>query len=556
MEPDLASRFSCSLLVTLTSPISRILIAAGLFVLPWVVLLLLLRIYCGASLADAIPGGGDFILYWHEIATYASVGFKGGYYGFEELVAPATRLGIGGFGAHSAFFSMLFGSIGAWLGWGPSSGTIYSLGAVSLGVTGFVLLTWGDRRLHILAGALLLTDIYIYGYLAKCSPEGVHVACAFLFAGLFIRYFEASRTHSKTVWFITLYVLIVFASLLRYSWGLAFVPLFFAPNDLLRRPTLRTGARAMACLVSIAAVYLLYNLFMAPYPYEPYPGSMFGLPVYIQAFKGNLSPLLRLIADNLRGLLPPQQQNLPSAILYVYFVYMVITAVAVILRLAGRSRPDPTQREQCRFVLFFMFAAMAPLLVLCLCYYYISVGGIGAKILLPAFIMSYLVTARYMPAPSIPAVLVIFLGLMPMGIQTFQSWTLPDYDPILTRSARASVDMTRQTLGKLIARQPGGSPWCNTLVTLDYDLPTAYMGLPPGVAIQVLRYDPSASNPYKYSAWHEKTGILSRYVLTKNPQLIAELSQNNRLVFLGDTPLGKLYRNDSSRCEVPADGGS
>lgn len=547
MEPGLASRISRSFLAAPASLAGWILVAAGICVLPWAVLCLLLRIYLGASLADAIPGGGDFILYWHEIATYAAVGFKGGYYGFEELVAPASRLGTGGFGAHSAFFPMLFGSVGVLLGWGPSSGTFYGLGAVSIGVAGFVLLTWRDRRLHLLAGALLLTNVYIYCYLAKCSPEGIHVACAFLLAGLFIRYFEAP-SRARTAWFTALYGAIMVASLIRYSWGLAFVPLFFSFDDLVRRPTLRTCVRAAACLSSIAAVYFIYNLFMAPYPYEPFTGSIFGLPVYVQAFKGNFAPLLRLIADNFRSLVPSQQQNLPSSILYVYLVYMAITTVTVFLRLVDRSQPDPLRRERLKFVLFFMLATMVPLLVLCLCYYYISVGGIGAKILLPSFLMSYLITARYMPVPSVPAVLAIFLGLMPMGLQTFQSWNLPDYDPASTSVSRAEAGLVRKTMGLHAAYQPGDEPWCNTLVTLDNDLPSAYMGVPPGIAIQVLRYDPAAPNSYGYSAWHAETGILSRWIVTKNSQLSAALSQHNRLVFLGDTPLGKLYRNDSSPC--------
>ncbi|MFU2207810.1 hypothetical protein [Solidesulfovibrio sp. C21] len=543
----MASGTSRFFLARLPAILGRTLFALTLVAAPWLLLAGLLHIYCGARITDALPGDGDFTFYWHEIATYAAVGFRGGYYGFEELVAPATRLGLGGFGAHSAFFPMLFGIIGRFVGWGLASGTIFSLSAVSLGLAGFVLLLRKDFRLQIWAGALLLTNILFFIYIARCSPEGVHIACGFLFAALFIRHFEAATPQARRTWFAVLYIVIFLAALLRYSWGLVFLPLFFTPKDVQRWPGRETALRGLACLASIAATYVLYNLFMAPYPYEPFPGSAFGLPVYLEALKGDIRPLWTLITTNAKTIFAPRQPTFTDAIVYVYLAFLVINALALSLRLVFLPRDDTACRKKLRFTLFFLLTTMVPLLLLCFCYYYVSLGGIGAKILLPVFTMSYLVTARYMPVPAVPVALVFFLGLAPMALQTFQKWTLPDYDTVAT-TTRQTVTQTSQALLPLLAYTPGVDPWCNTVVTLDNGLPPAYTAIPAGVAFQILRYAQNGPKQFRYTPWHKERGILSHYILTQNPRDIEALSKQIPLTFLADTPIGRLYRNEASAC--------
>lgn len=281
------------------------------------------------KVTDYVAVGGDAATYWHEIATFVMAGLHGGYYGFEELTAKAASLGIGTFGSHSMWFTMLYGSLGKVFGWHSYSGICFNMGFMTLGLLLMVWLMRADWRYYLKAGSFLAAFPYLYLYSGMMMQEAFHYAMAFFMAGLFYRVLSGMPVRRYGGLSSLLFLSIFVSALMRYSWGVLFLPYFLFVDS--PGTVKQCGASVAKAFVSAAAAAMLYVVFAAPYPYEPFPGSLFGAQLYSRALSGEWHLLAAHVLLNIRALLQPEHVTEFHVLFYVQIVF-VFVCIPIILR--------------------------------------------------------------------------------------------------------------------------------------------------------------------------------------------------------------------------------
>lgn len=81
--------------------------------LPALLVISILHFRYGTNIYEHVPVWNDEVGYWHQAATFAAVGFQGGYYSYNENTARATWTR---FGVHGPWYPMLYGTLGRLLG--------------------------------------------------------------------------------------------------------------------------------------------------------------------------------------------------------------------------------------------------------------------------------------------------------------------------------------------------------------------------------------------------------------------------------------------------------
>ena len=138
----------------------------------------------GQRLAYFHPDSADAVMYWHQIKTFAAVGFSGGYYTVGEEAAPAS---FTHFYTWGPWYIALYGLIAKAVGWTLWSPMLFDVAAVTLALLGGLLLMRPSSRQLVLVLLVLLTYWPLHLYLPRAMQEPFHYAVAILLAGIFYR---------------------------------------------------------------------------------------------------------------------------------------------------------------------------------------------------------------------------------------------------------------------------------------------------------------------------------------------------------------------------------
>ena len=189
----------------------------------------LASVYLGQCLVYFHPDASDAIMYWHQIKTFAAVGFSGGYYTVGEEAAAAS---FTHFYAHGPWYVALYGLIGKAVGWNLWSPMLFDVAAVTLALLGGLLLMRPNSRRLVLVLLVLLTYWPLHLHLPRAMQEPFHYAVAILLAGIFYRLLVHEGAVPHRLLGAAL-VMIVGAALVRPTWITAPA----APGDDRRRAT-------------------------------------------------------------------------------------------------------------------------------------------------------------------------------------------------------------------------------------------------------------------------------------------------------------------------------
>ena len=236
----------------------------------------LASVYLGQSLANFHPDTTDAIMYWHQIRTFAAVGFSGGYYTVGEEAAAAS---FTHFYAWGPWYIALYGLIGKVVGWSLWSPMLFDVAAVTLALLGGLLLMRPNVGRLVLVLLVLLTYWPLHLHLPRAMQEPFHYAVAILLAGIFYRLLvhEGAVPHR---FLGAALIMILGASLVRPTWILLVLPLVTVVVE--KRPQGRStrGSRfhrvfrywplLPACAV-VAGIFLQFLYVAAPYPH---PGGI------------------------------------------------------------------------------------------------------------------------------------------------------------------------------------------------------------------------------------------------------------------------------------------
>lgn len=195
----------------------RAVLIGAAALLPALLTVLLIRFHLNAQITDFRPHyWNDQVGYWHYIYSFSEHGFGIGYYTPDEFPAQ-----IGPFDLHGPAFPVLMGSIAHFTGWYVYSSIYYNMALIAAGVVLLCVIGQLDRLQIILVGAVAATQWAILIYIPTASQESLHHFGAMVLAALFWRMLSGAASWGlKLGGLVLLFVL----ALVRFSWGLLFLP--------------------------------------------------------------------------------------------------------------------------------------------------------------------------------------------------------------------------------------------------------------------------------------------------------------------------------------------
>lgn len=216
-------------------------------------LLLILSLVLGQNAFDLYPVWGDELAFWRELYSWNEMGFRTGYYGMLENIAPVGTLGISGIGPLLIYgwFVKLFGM---------TNYTIMLCNAVWASLTALVFCVIRRPRpaVSFTLAAFMLCYAPMVLYCVTSMTECFNYALMLLYLAFLLAYQEKRKP-----WLLALCcATVVFGCLYRPMYALLFLPviLFFCRY--------RFGARmlgsGLAALLLAAACAYIAQLSAAP----------------------------------------------------------------------------------------------------------------------------------------------------------------------------------------------------------------------------------------------------------------------------------------------------
>lgn len=244
------------------SKVLYITLAVVIALLPAAITWLMVTWHTGASFSDFVPWVNDEVSLWHQALTFSQHGFTGG--GYYTLYEQPAQAPFTHYYAWGPFFPMLQGIFARLFGWKLYSGIIFNVVVLTAAIAFFIVAARPNLPQLILVGALLGTFWVMLIYIPTNMQESFHAAIALVLAAPFGRLIQAGPALPQP-WRWALGITIIFASVIRGTWVLAFFPYFL----LLSEPRLRSYLFAlMKALVLSAAAFAFYSYISSGLPYR------------------------------------------------------------------------------------------------------------------------------------------------------------------------------------------------------------------------------------------------------------------------------------------------
>ena len=481
-----------------------------------------------ASILDYFPSLSDEIVYHHQIGTFVSAGFKGGYYGFYEATAP---LSVSHFGVHGPAFPVMFGLPGRLMGWHLYSGPLFNLLLLAAAVAGFLVLTDASRTTIVSAGALILTSWWVILNLSTTMQETLNQAFMIVVAGLTTRRLRDLSPGRATLW-LTLAILAVSSVLRPTNWILA-APLVFAelaPAGL--------GLACLGALVTTTGLPLFWMLWR--YISAPIPGLTIDLPglTGTRAAARLSAYFLHQIAENGAAILNVKSLTSEPFWQHVVFESLLLTGVVAASAGAAMNRAWTDQAgstfsrlwKNMRFrVDVFSFLSLGSALIAFFGFYFDAQGSIS-RVTTPFLLLCLLILAATGGRGMLlGAILVANVFVMPSFVRQYRDLRIEAFT-----FDRTNYERLREELAAHIVFNPNQGPWCNTLLVMNFR--QELLAVPPGIGLSFGSPTKSVLDPVK-SNW---------LLLTEDD--LSTLEDRARLEHVATTALGELYRNLGARC--------
>ena len=458
------------------------------------------------------PVLNDEVAYWHQALTFSRVGFHGGYYTTGELTNAS---GFTPFGHHGPGFAVVYGSLGALLGWYRHSVLVINFVAISAAATLWVLLARVSTARLWLSGLLLLSFWPLLYWASTGMQEGFHHAGAIAMAAVFA--YEVRSDRPSRVPIVVGWVLLAVLSFVRPSW-LVLIPIW-AICTVRPRGTKRVIVTIAGSAIVGVAILTAFDRSVAPVP-----AGFFVL----------LSSGLRALWDNawlnvVKTAALSEYQPLEVLHRFQYWLFLIAT-IAVVVVAVWRVRTGKAQTWTAPHLVISSAAMLGALVLMLLLY---SLSNFAENRVLSAFLLFGSLLCATAPTRSalwlVSALVASNLATVPMFLASFESARRDNF--IWDR--RGVYELADALEGKVEYRRDQ-SRWCNTLLTSQY--PPYLIAVPAGIGLSVVREADNLVLPPK-----------SQYLLL-DPPAIADLAHPLHLETLATLPYGTLYRNLESNC--------
>ena len=504
-----------------------------ILLLPVVSLTGLASVYLGRRLAYFHPVVSDAIMYWHQIKTFAAVGFSGGYYTVGEEAAAAS---FTHFYAWGPWFIALYGLIGKAVGWSLWSPMLFDAAAVTLALLGGLLLMRPNVERLGLVLLVLLTYWPLHLYLPLAMQEPFHYAVAILLAGIFYRLLVHEGAVPHRLLGAAL-VLILGAGLVRPTWAVLLLPLVTIVVE--KRPHGRTTRgspfrqvfRYWPLLVAgtvVAGMFQLSRYVSAPFPHRNVPD----VQLLLRSPIDGLQRLLAVTAEQGMTYMWPDLEN-PLWMLLRYqalgiVIWMAVLAIRRRGANTGQGAPEHPPWHRAERLAHLLNLGVIVLMVLML--WEVNFWR-DYRIVAPHLLLSLLLLAACGRGRVVAAAVLAGLLVTPSFLAAYKQLTSGQFT-----DERARIEaFAAQTAGTLVY-QVQGDPWCNTIL-LPFQ--TAFrpesLAIPAGIGIS---FDFDIAS---------RTELKSRYVMVDDESRDTMIGAFD-LQFASTTAVGDLYRNAGISC--------
>jgi hypothetical protein len=474
--------------------------------------LVLVYVFFGVSIAQYRPLTDDEVAYWHQAKTFSQVGFRGGYYTVDERTNPS---GLTPFGPHGPGFAVLYGVFGAAVGWHRYSVPVLNLLALGGAMALWVWLTRLDVPRLLLAGVMLLTCWHIVFWAPTGMQESLHHAGAIVLAACFASVLSpAPRREAVVLGWIAIGVL----SFIRPSWAI-FLPVWAVATTRHARRRVAIATVGGSLLYGLI-ILLAYSLTTAPYGTGFFFLRAASLSLPMEALVNNVSSNLARVART--------DQYHPIELLqrYQYVAFLLAASAGSVWALRRRGQtPGPTAH-----LLVTATALGWALAAMLLLYEFASFAEHRVLSAFLVFGAMLCLTAPGRLGPLLVSGLVLSNAVnIRMAMGEFEGVWRDRFRP----AGPELSEMEHAVEGKVVYRQ-GASRWCNTLLTSKY--PPSLIAVPAGIGLSVLQKPELLDVPPH-----------SHYMLLDDAMRAAFPVQPN-LDAIATLPDGTLYVNRDSGC--------
>jgi hypothetical protein len=506
---------------------SRILLGALVVAAPMLVTSALLAVLFDATLLDYFPLASDEVAYYQQIATFVRAGFNGGYFTNYEMPAP---LAVTHFSVHGPAFPVIYGAAGRLLGWTLQSGPLFNLAALAIATTFFITLARLSCAQIIDTGFVMLTSWWVLFMAPTTMQETLNQAMLVAVAAFAAPLFNADA-HRRGRLLMCALALLGVASVLRPSNWIVAIPLVlvgFAPRG--PRAALLAALLASLC---IPVFWLTWRYMSAPVPDAQLelgrPTSAGIVSRIIQYGLYRTSTNLSAIFDLRAFVSQPFSLHVmfEGAALVAIFGLAVGAVLARSVRAGQGIGPllDRTAFKVDLFVLGVVGASFAALMG-----FYFGAESSHSRVMAPFLLMSLLVlVATQQRMPVVVMVVVANVLIAPSFLSAYR-----DERTALFTYDRQPHERFRNQIASFLTFDPGGEPWCNTLLTMVY--PREIVAVPAGIGLSIGEPPSAVAAP-----------VRSAYLLlTEEGAKVYRSKANVRR--LTATEFGELYLNLDARC--------
>jgi len=508
----------------LANKLPRNALIGAILLTPGLITISLVWLSFGTSISSYIPTGSDEMVYWRETLTFSTVGFEGGQYSTDELVA---QVDLSHFDAHGPAFPVFYGIFGRIFGWQFISGIILNHIFLSLALLVFVYLSRPDNKQLLLLWLLLITFWPIWLYMPTTRVEPLFFSFAIIIAGLFSKWLTQNK--NKGLVAILLIIITFFAGTFRPSWALLFIPLSgilvgnFSQKGLVKS--------SLLAITIIGLVLLYFRNFTAPYPGLIYDTLHFG--------DENLNQLIRFVKNAFENLL--YFFSTKDTEIYVLLRYQLLWVLIVSISdfINSGSRNNQFNSSKFKNLSYINSSNLGFIVLLTLIFYTVHAGR-EYRIFTPHLLLTLLILLFSSRTKLIVGIIISNLIFLVSFGNTF-------YQDRYSNFLRDNSDIVEinDSISEFIAYDPGDNHWCNTIDINRYSNETAW-----GPWILALPEEFGVTSIITWNVFY-RTKIQAKYVLLE-PEYIDEnypyLFGNTNLEPLTETTIGTLYFNQDSGC--------
>ncbi len=484
-------------------------------ILPIALVLLVLYGLWGAKLSDYLPVfWNDATGYWLWMRQFSTCGLGGGYNYPNELMPPAA---FNHFGEGSPLYTYFYGMFGYLFGWAPHLPILVNFGLIIASVYAFSRLMRLDTAQNLVLALVMSVSWPVMIFAATTSHETLNQAMAIGFAGIFIY-----LRQDKTVSLVSKILIVLFAFLagmLRLSWVILFLPLFYYlfSGNVIRR---------MLVSVLMSGGLALGIIWVTGLLVPPINNSIFAT---LGSEAGLLAGLQNQFLAQIKKLIIWQRFVPGLAIIFVLLILLAYGLRESIVLIRQKPALETLLKSQAFFDIYNVLALLLAGMTLYLA------NGFYRVFFAPLLVSVFMLVAqrKYRFVWSLVLFSLLFAPVTLTGQGDWEGAKM-NYTHRMTELTDSQSELDRLVTFDGMT----DNPWCNTILIPLSFYDARLTGLHPGIGVSyLLSYD------------NQKSPLQSKYLLLddENHATLTEYySLNSEL--LAELPIGNLYRNLDANC--------